>query len=697
LLFRAEIIAEQMQLTKKPTQKRPLIPKAKNIPVEVNKFIFPLLLFISCFILYGSTIRDGYALDDGIYTNKNDFIIKGFSAFKDIFDKGSLYGFDKNTATQYRPLTLLSFMAEVSIFGLDPHVSHFFNILLYAISVVLLYFFLQKILNHYNPAIIISATLLFAYHPIHTEVVANIKSRDEILGLLFGLISFIFIILYYEKHKNNYYFYSLLSFLAAIFCKENCLTFVLIIPLLLYFFSSSGLKEIVFKSLPYFGLIAFYLVIRTHVLQSLTFTHPIPVMDNALMSARNNADSSATTFVLLGKYIYMAIIPYPLSWDYSYNQIPVVTWGNIRAIVSLLVCVVMAGYMFWGFMKKSLYSFLIAWFFITLFLSSNLLIKIASTFGERFLYIPSLSFCIALPVVISKALKLNPFQLVWKRKTYYYIPILCIIIIYAIIVVPRNRDWENNYTLFSSGIITSPNSARAHLSLAQEYGEELKHSVSNEDLQRLFNLDVRETYKSLSIYYKYPEAYYNLGIVYFSAGMKDSAQKMFQKTLALKPGNAAAANNLGIIYAQNSDNGNALKWFTTALNTDSAIPGLLLNIGTLYQKTGDLFKAEYYYDKGLKMNHDDDDIKHNLFILYYNSGKDYFDKNEYGEALKQFELANQYYSQSAEVTGYLGAIYQSGNNYAKAEEYYRKSLNINPGNISIKKNLEMVMELQNRK
>jgi protein O-mannosyl-transferase len=689
-------MAAQKQLPNKESRGNLHLPKSKNSRGIKRNYIFPAIVFITCFILYGNTISNGYALDDGIYINKNDFIIKGFSAFKDIFDKGSLYGFDKNPAAQYRPITLLNFMAEVSIFGLNPHVSHFFNILFYAFTVVLLYVFLQYILKKYNPSVIIASTLLFAFHPIHTEVVANIKSRDEIVGLLFGLASFYFIILHQEKNKNKYYFLSLASFSASIYCKESCLSFAGVIPLLLYFFTSLEPRKIIAKTIPYLALVCIYIFIRNHILQSFTFIHPIPIMDNALMAARNAGEMTATSFVLLGRYIYMVIIPYPLSWDYSYNQIPIVSWESGMALVSVLVCICLIGYSVWGFKKKSIYSFLILFFFISLLLSSNLVIKIASTFGERFLYAPSLSFCIALPILLYNSFHLLPIRFAKKNNNYFQPAILGILIIYTVIVIHRNNDWKNNFTLFSSGIITSPNSARAHLSLAQEYGEELKQPLNSDEKQKAYNLDVEESYKALSIFNNYPEAYYNLGVLYVSAGMKDSAGIMFQKTLAIKPGNAAAANNLGIIYGQKGDYENALKWFNNALLSDSTIPGVYLNLGTIYQYRGDIGKTEYYYRRGLSANADNEDIKHNLFIMYYNSGKEFFNKNEYAEALKEFILSNKYNSQSAEVTGYLGAIYQAESNFSKAEEYYRKSLEINPENVSVRENLNEVMMRQKK-
>lgn len=82
------------------------------------------------------------------------------------------------------------------------------------------------------------------------------------------------------------------------------------------------------------------------------------------MAARNAGEMTATSFVLLGWYIYRTIIPYPLSWDYSYNQIPIVSWGSGMALVSVLACICLTGYSVWRFKKKSIYSFLTLFFLL---------------------------------------------------------------------------------------------------------------------------------------------------------------------------------------------------------------------------------------------------------------------------------------------------------------------------------------------
>lgn len=615
--------------------------------ISKRKYFIPAVIFFLCLLLYGNTIFNNYALDDEFVTYKNEYILKGFSAFKDIFDKGSKYGYSRTIyAQEYRPLTLLSFMIEVAIFGLNPHLSHFINLLLFAFTVVILYYFLQKILKNYNHAIIVAATLLFAFHPIHTEVVASIKSRDEILGLLFGLLSFYFIMLYSEVKNTMYYIYSLTVFFAALLCKESCYTYVAIIPLLLYFFTSSELKWIVVKTIPYLGLVVICLIIRLLVLQSMTFTGQIPIKDNALMATLNNSVRIATSFVILAKYIYMTIIPHPLSWDYSYNQIPLISWMNIKPILSVVICAALIVFMILGIKRKSIFSFLIAWFFITIFLSSNLVIRIAVTFAERFLYAPSLSFCIALPVILGTILKLNTFQPEWKKKFYFYIPVLLLLVIYSVIVIPRNRVWKNHYTLFISGVQTSPNSERTHGALATMYFDSATILPDTAIKRHYYSLSCHEFNRVAEIYDKDAMAYFYLALCYSNNGLQDSAIQSYKKTIELEP--IKSKDNVEFMDA-------------------------LMNIGILYYKEKNFILANRYDSLVLKYDPQNRSVLNNMSSLHTTTGGIYFRKNELDSALEEVKIALLYDSNYPDANGDMGLIYQAKGNMEKAKYYFKKA------------------------
>jgi tetratricopeptide (TPR) repeat protein len=668
-------------------------PAAKNSAADSKWYIIPAAIFLLCFVLYGNSINHGYVLDDDIYTQKNEYVQKGFSEIKNVFSKGSLYGFNHVNESNYRPLVLLNFMAEVQWFGLNPHVSHFFNVLFFAICCALLYFVMLKMFKEYNKLIPLAITVLFAVHPIHTEVVANIKSRDELLAWLFGLLSFYYIFLYSENQNRKHYIISIIMFFCSILCKENSLTFILIIPLMLYFFSEFDLKKIAITSLPYLGIIGIYMLMRNSALTSTTFAEKLDVINNSLMSAKSGMDQLATEMLMMGKYLYMMVVPYPLSWDYSYNQIPVVSFGNFKSLFSVLVYLALGGYALWSFKKKSIYSFAIFFYLITIFLSSNLIVKIGASFAERFLFVPSLAFCMSLPFLLTGIFKLNSKQAVWQNKNTFYAVVGGIALIFTFILIPRNRDWQDNLTLFKSGVISAPNSARAHDALAREYRTQAELSGDPSQKGQLFGASLEEFHKALTIYQD-ADMYYNMGVSFYEDGLQDSALGVYEKAVALNPNYTLALNNLGVIYFNKHMYDKALQYFVGLYKSDTTNMQSLVNIGAAYQNTGNAQKAIDCYNTVLKKDPNNGNARSNMSNIYITSGMQYFNNKDYDKAYDQFTLAAQYNPNNSNAYGNMGAVMQSKGDNAKAAEYYRKALAIDPKSQLFQNQLNAVMQNQ---
>ncbi|HKR04978.1 MAG TPA: hypothetical protein VJY62_10105, partial [Bacteroidia bacterium] len=146
-------------------------------------FIFSLLLGIN-------TIYHDFTLDDEIYYSENKISQKGVAGIKDMFSKGSTSGF-KETGKKdlYRPLVMLTFGMEKDLFNNKPHASHLVQIVLYAFCCAALYSLMNIFFSSFHFLIPLLITLLFASHPVHTEVIASVKSRDELLAFLFSILS----------------------------------------------------------------------------------------------------------------------------------------------------------------------------------------------------------------------------------------------------------------------------------------------------------------------------------------------------------------------------------------------------------------------------------------------------------------------------------------------------------------------------
>lgn len=166
-----------------------------------DNWIPALLLMVSAFLLYGISISYGYMLDDQLVIWQNAYVQKGFAGLGDIFAYDSFMGYFQKQqflleGGRYRPLSLATFAAEIGIFGKDNpnlvHISHFINILLYGATGIFLYRILLGLFplkegGRWYFSVPFLASMIFVLHPLHSECVANIKGRDEILALLGSL------------------------------------------------------------------------------------------------------------------------------------------------------------------------------------------------------------------------------------------------------------------------------------------------------------------------------------------------------------------------------------------------------------------------------------------------------------------------------------------------------------------------------
>lgn len=158
-----------------------------------------LILLVLPILLYAGALRFGYVLDDTLVLSENKFVQQGTKGIPAIFSNESLVGYlganhDIVVGARYRPLSIASFAVEHQLFGVAPGISHFVNALLYALTALVLFRLLSTVVSpkpgqRWFLSLPFVAALLFALHPLHTEVVANIKGRDEILALLLALVA----------------------------------------------------------------------------------------------------------------------------------------------------------------------------------------------------------------------------------------------------------------------------------------------------------------------------------------------------------------------------------------------------------------------------------------------------------------------------------------------------------------------------
>ena len=310
-----------------------------KLPIQPKTWYF--LFIVISFLFYGNSISNGYSLDDELVTStdrkEHPNVEKGISGIKSIFT--SNYAIDGKQNYEYRPIVTLSYAIEKSVFGSSPnrpHISHFINISLYAICGILLFQLLQVLFQ--NQASLFSGLVvcLFLIHPLHSEVVNNLKNRDELLSLIFALLSALYAFKFIDKQKLYYLISVALLLILSLLSKKSNLPFVVIIPMMVWFFRKIEWKQLSIL----FGVlfIAQYSMkfMKSGLLEK-DKTRFFSYIENPLFELgfweRIPMYFSSNLF-----YIQKFIFPYPLNFYYGYNAIPLVGFSGWQFYLGLIGC-----------------------------------------------------------------------------------------------------------------------------------------------------------------------------------------------------------------------------------------------------------------------------------------------------------------------------------------------------------------------
>ena len=614
----------------------------KPKPVLDNKITLRylyLILFAAAFIVYANTFKNGYVLDDFSVIKENWVVKKGTEGIPIILKTSYRYGYWSSADELYRPLSMVMFAIEWEIWPDNPKPGHIINVLLYAFICVLLFSTLRKILWRFTVFLPFLATLIFTLHPIHTEVVANIKSRDELLSFFFLILTLRFAFNYVESLKIKWLILGLISYFLAFLSKESAIVFLAVIPLSLYFFSTASLRKNMFYSAMMLIPAVIFLTIRAKVLENQPDMAPVSMVDNLLVAAPDYLTKLATAIKILGKYIWLLVIPYPLVSDYSYNQIPIEGWSSLWVLLSFIVLIAMGVYAFIKFKSKSIISFSILFFFVTMSIYSNIIMMIGSSFGERFLFVPSLAFCLILAWLLIKIFKTPMENSAIKKvgelfKTYWtpFLVLLPVFLIYSIITYSRNKEWESDLVRNTADVRKSPNSAHMRyyygLVLMQEKAMKNRSEIIAPEYldSAIVNFSI-----AARIVPTFADAYDQIGLSYYRKNMNDSALKYYEIALKYNPTKSITYSNMGVIYFTNKQYDKALEVYEKAVKYDPAFADAWMNLGSTLGTLGKLNEAINAFKKCIEYKPENAMVHYFIGITYQQMGdeanaKIYFDR-----------------------------------------------------------------------
>jgi protein O-mannosyl-transferase len=449
---------------------------AKIVSFSANAFSFArhrlplLIIFLFSTALYIQSIGFDYTLDDKLVIVDNKFTQKGLDGIPAIFKFESFRGYFGEQKSllegdRYRPLSIASFAAEKELFGSNKTISHLLNVLLYALTGILMYrvlFFMfpftpESKQNKWYFSVPFIATMLFIAHPLHVEVVANIKGRDEIFALLGELATLYFSFRWISERKTKFLFYSFLAFFGAILSKEGAITFLAIVPLTTHFFTKATNTDKLKVTLPVLAGTILYLLMRVNAIGYLLDEKEVTDLMNNPFYGVSMGEKTATIFYTLLQYLKLFIYPHPLTHDYYPYHIPIMSWSAWQSILSLILYIGLIVVIIKGWKRKTIWAYAAAFYLITLSIVSNLVVSVGIFMNERFVYHASLGFCIALAWLLTRLFENKKISRVVSVVLF-----TLFIIGFSIRTLIRIPAWRNDTTLDRAAIEDSPNSARAN-------------------------------------------------------------------------------------------------------------------------------------------------------------------------------------------------------------------------------------------
>lgn len=566
-------------------------------------------------LVYGSTVNNEFVLDDNLYIKNHKSVQKGLLGLGEIFSEGSTYQFNTAGETQpFRPITLSTFAIGKAFYGNSPFVEHLVNVLLFSLLCMLLFFLLRQwIPKQVIPGeILLLSVLLFVVHPIHSEVVSNIKSRDEILALLFGVLLFILLFKFIETKSKKILISACLVFLVSLLSKEVAVTFLAVIPLSIYFFNKKSAIESLKLSLPFIIPFVCYLFYRSLITTGVSDGSEFDMMNNILNSATSHSEKFATIASILFNYLKLLVLPSPLLSDYSYSHLTIQNWSSVSAIAGVILYIGLLTYAIYAFRTRCIYSFFILYFIITLSIFTNIVVPSGTAMAERFLFTPSLAYCILLPIGFFEFQKRSKPITKSLKSTQYVI--LVLILFFGIKSVVRSQEWKNNFTLFKADIENAPKNARMNYWLGLEYKAEAGKAKSQKEFSALMTQSEKYLMESIKIYPKYRLGMYNLGVLYMETRRSYKAQKVFKAVIKQYPNDLNSLNNLGVLLFNNKDFKTAIPLFKRVVQLDSLHVKAMGNLGASYQRINNMDSANYWYNFGLSIDPENVEILNNLKI-----------------------------------------------------------------------------------
>ena len=470
-------------------------------PRKLQAYVWPALLFLLSWIVYSNTLQHGYVWDDAIVITQNPRTqagLEGIPAHFEFRDRVQLADFNG-----YRPVAMATHSLDIALWGQDPAAAHRMQVLYFSLLVLVVFFTLRSVFPGIHRSFAFVATLLFLVHPVHVEVVANLKSRDELLGLLFGLLALQAFVAFLRGGKWLPAVGSLGFILLAALSKENSLALPGFFVVLAWLLGSTGRERWRGGALVA-GQVAFVLGAFWLLTGRLPGASPeentLGFVENMVVGNSHAVEMGFFDRLLNSGHLFLLYLrnffwPTELVYYSGYNHIPVLSGFSPLGLLGLLLMLGSPVYFGWLALRRKFPTLVFGFFlfYIPLLVYLNLLFLVPDTMADRFLFTPSLGLSWLMVLGLGHLMKLDftvglfagfdmggaevlkkgrpPSKLLVDKgpspKGLFLATFLFLgVIAFSGLTTQRNVIWKSNLALFEADLPALEDCGKAHYYLA---------------------------------------------------------------------------------------------------------------------------------------------------------------------------------------------------------------------------------------
>ncbi len=575
-----------------------------------------LALVIINIVIYWQVYRFDYvSFDDGQYIYKNPRILLGFTI------DNIVWAFTSFAASNWHPLTWISFFLDMELFGKNPGAQHVVNTVFHIINSLLLYRVLLKLTGANWSSAFVAA--IFAVHPFQVESVAWISERKNLLSTLFFLAALYLYTPYVKSRSKSLYGGIVLIYACGLMSKPMLVTF----PFVLLLLDIWPLHRIrLFQKTPqtrHFSPDTRSLAALVREKTPLFFLSAVSCVLTYLAQEKGNAISNldiltrlSNAIIAYATYLWKIVFPFHLTVFYPYPD-AIRPGKTLLSLLLLLGLILIAS----RSLKKAPWIFVgFFWFMGTLVPVIGIIQVGNQAMADRYLYLPLIGIAMAVTWTIAKALPSG------KHPGVFSLIGLVVLAYYAVLSYNQVQKWENSRTLFEHALAVTQDNYLAHDSLGTAYAE---------------------------------------------IGLGEKARAQYQKALAIKPKMATAWNSMGGYWMKKEKYAQAIACYQKALDYSGPenyyFPEYNTNMASALVAAGEFDRAIRHYRQAIQADPDFYPARHYL-------GTALLMKGYLQAGIEQFRKAYRIFPENPEIRNNLGLAIKIRNRIDHAVSAYQQAM-----------------------